>query len=80
MTNLLVRDIPDELKHRLAVRAAENGRSQSAEVISILKEKLEPRQEKSLFEYLRELSEYGGIEDLELPERRPAREFSFEEV
>ena len=78
MTDLLVRDIPDDLKHKLAVRAAENGRSQSAEARAILQEALQPEQKKSLFEWLRELSEYGGL-DFELPERHPAREFSFEE-
>ena len=77
MTDLLVRDIPEDLKRLRAVRAAENGRSQSAEAVSILQKSLQPQQERSLFERLRELSEYGGL-DFELPERHAAREFSFE--
>ena len=79
MADLLVRDIPDDLKQKLAIRAAENGRSQSAEMVAILQDSLQPKQERGLFERLRELSEYGGFEGLELPERHPAREFSFEE-
>lgn len=77
MTDLLVRDIPDELKQKLAMRAAENGRSQSAEAVAILQEKLQPQEEKSLFERLRELSEFGGLEDLERPTWK-TRELSFD--
>ena len=80
MTDLLVRDIPDELKQKLALRATENGRSQSAEALSILQDSLQPRQERGLFERLRELSEFGGIEYLDAPERHLARDFSFEEA
>lgn len=78
MTDLLVRDIPDELKRKLAVRAAENGRSQSAEVLAILQAELQPQQQKSWVEMLREAAEEVGGFELELPERHPAREFSFE--
>lgn len=76
MTDLLVRDIPDDLKQKLAIRAAENGRSQSAEVLSILEETLQPELEKSLFEKLRELSEYGGLE-IERPTWK-SQDFSFD--
>ena len=78
MTDLLVRDIPDELKQRLAVRATENGRSQSAEALSILQDALQPREERSLFIRLRELSEFGGLDGLERPSWK-SREFSFDE-
>jgi plasmid stability protein len=80
MTDLLVRNIPDDLKQKLAVRAAENGRSQSAEALSILQETLQPEQKRGIFEILREAAEECGGFELELPERHPAREFSFEEV
>lgn len=40
MTSLLVRDLDAETKHALAVRAAQNGHSQQAEVKAILKEAL----------------------------------------
>ena len=78
MASLLVRDIPDDLKHLLAVRAAENGRSQSAEAVAILQETLQPERKKSWFEILREAAEECGGFELELPERHPARGFSFE--
>ena len=76
MTDLLVRDMPDNLKQKLAVRAAENGRSQSAEALSILQKSLLPEQEKNLFDRLRELTECGGLE-LEHPTWK-SREFSFD--
>lgn len=78
MMDLLVRDIPEELKRKLAIRAVENGRSQSAEVLSILQETLQPEEKKSWFEILRGAAEECGGFELELPERHPAREFSFE--
>ena len=78
MADLLVRNIPDDVKRRLAVRAAENGRSQSAEAVAILEESLQPAK-KTWFEILYEgCQEIGGVE-LELPERHPARNFAFEE-
>lgn len=77
MTDLLVRDIPDDLKQRLAVRAAENGRSQSAEAIAILEESL-TTEKKSWIQLLMDASHEAGGFELELPERHPAREFSFE--
>lgn len=78
MADLLVRNIPDDVKQRLAVQAAENGRSQSAEAVAILASALKPDQ-RTWFERLyTTCQELGGVE-LELPERHPAREFSFEE-
>ena len=79
MADLLVRNIPDAVKRSLAVRAAENGRSQSAEALAILEETLQPPK-RTWFEILYEgCQEMGGVE-LELPERLPARDFSFEEL
>lgn len=79
MANLLIRNIPEETKRQLALRAAENGRSQSAEVVAILETSLQPEQ-KSWIRRLYEASqEIGGVE-LELPKRQPAREFSFDEM
>lgn len=80
MANMLIRDIPDETKQRLAERAKLNGRSQNAEALSILEEALQPVQ-KNWLQILREcVEECGGVEELELPPRHPAREFSFEEA
>lgn len=77
MTNLLVRDIPDDLKRTLAIRAAENGRSQSAEALAILQDTLQPQRKRSMLEILRDAADVGGLE-FELPERHPARNFTFE--
>ena len=78
MADLLVRDIPDDVKQRLAVRAAENRRSQSAEALAILEESLKPAT-KTWFEMLYETAQEVGGFELEPLERHPAREFSFEE-
>jgi plasmid stability protein len=78
MADLLVRNIPDDVKQRLAVRAAENGRSQSAEALAILEESLKPAT-KTWFEMLYETAQEVGGFELEPLERHPAREFSFEE-
>lgn len=77
MTDLLVRDIPDDLKRLLAVRAAENGRSQSAEAVAILQGTLQPQQRKSWVEILREAAEEAGGFELERPTWK-SREFSFD--
>lgn len=73
MPNILIRDLSEETKQRLAERAAKNGRSQNAEAVAILDEALEP-EKKTWFDMLREtVEEVEGVE-LELPERHPARE------
>lgn len=77
MADLLVRNIPDDVKRRLAVRAAENGRSQSAEALAILEESLKPAT-KTWFEMLYETAQEVGGFELERPEWAPAREFTFE--
>lgn len=79
MADLLVRNIPEETKRQLALRATENGRSQSAEAVAILEASLQPEQ-KSWIRRLYEVSqEVGGVE-FELPARQPARDFSFGEA
>ena len=77
MADMLVRGIPEKTKELLAQRAARNGRSQNAEALAILDEALKPER-KTWFDMLREtVEEVGGVE-LELPERHPFREFTFE--
>ena len=77
MADMLIRDIPPEVKRLLAVRAAENGRSQSAEAVAILSAELQPAGKSWVFRLMEAAQEVGGVE-LELPPREPAREFSFE--
>ena len=74
---MLIRNIPDDLKQKLAVRAIENKRSQSAEVIAVLQEALDPQPKKSWVMMLRETAEEVGGFELERPTWK-SREFSFD--
>ena len=71
MATLTIRDLDDELKTRLRVRAAANGRSMEAEVRAILRETLtKPDPVGGLGSRIHQrFAEIGGV-DLELPERR----------
>ena len=72
MANLLVRDIDEGTKRALAVRAAQNGRSQQAEALIILKTALQPQQ-KTWIQMMRDDAQaVGGIE-FELPKRHAPR-------
>lgn len=70
MSTITVRNIDDELKAKLRIRAAEHGRSMEAEVRDILRSVLErPGSEKGLGTWMRDhFAEIGGVE-LEIPER-----------
>ena len=56
MPDLLLRGIDPELKRLLAVRAAENGRSQSAEAIAILEQELAAADESTFGSFLLDLA------------------------
>lgn len=76
MATMTIRNLDDELKARLRVRAAQHGKSMEEEARSILRDALksEPMSGKELVQRIREMVEpYGGIE-LELPPREPMRE------
>jgi antitoxin FitA len=70
MPTLTIRDIDEDLKARLRVRAAENGRSMEAEVRAILRSTLEePEFAQPLGTRIHErFKALGGLE-LELPPR-----------
>jgi plasmid stability protein len=72
MATLTIRNVEPELRQRLRVRAARNGRSMEAELRHILKDVLRgdtEEQELNLAEAIRRLFEpFGGVE-LELPPR-----------
>ena len=70
MSTMTIRKIDDDLKARLRVRAAENGRSMEAEVREILKSTLDrPEPEKGLGTWIHEhFAEIGGVE-LDIPKR-----------
>ena len=76
MATMTIRNLDDELKARLRLRAAQHGKSMEEEARSILRDALksEPLSGKELVQRIREMVEpYGGIE-LELPPREPMRE------
>ena len=76
MATMTIRNLDEELKARLRVRAAQHGKSMEEEARSILRDALksEPLSGKELVQRIREMVEpYGGIE-LELPPREPMRE------
>ncbi len=76
MASITVRNLDDELKRRLRIRAAENGRSMEQEAREILKAALEEEAapDRNLATAIHELFRpFGGVE-LEIPPRQPMRE------
>ena len=76
MASITIRKLDDEVKRRLRIRAAENGRSMEEEARTILREalELEATAKKGLGAALQELFKpFGGVE-LDIPPREPMRE------
>lgn len=71
MPSLLVRDINEETKRQLAIRAAQDGISQQAEVRKILEQALEPS-ESWLTSVMDQAQAVGGI-DIPLQTRHAPR-------
>jgi antitoxin FitA len=80
MASITIRNLDDELKKRLRLRAAERGRSMEEEARDILRETLSkqstgPEQTGlDLFNEIRALFEPLGGMELEIPPREPGRE------
>ena len=75
MASITIRHLDDEVKTRLRIRAAANGRSMEEEVRIILREAVGRKAEpENLASFIRKCFEpFGGV-DLDLPPREPARE------
>lgn len=75
MASITIRKLDDDVKARLRVRAASNGRSLEEEVRVILREAVTRESEpENLASFIREcFAPFGGV-DLELPPREPMRE------
>ena len=76
MASITIRNLDDEVRTRLRVRAAEHNRSMEEEVRIILREAVSDRHSgpRNLAEFTREcFAPLGGV-DLELPARGPMRE------
>ena len=78
MATLTIRNLDPAIKERLRIRAAEHGHSMEAEARRILQTTLqEPERPaaRNLYERIRaRFAPFGGVDDLELPPREPARE------
>ena len=72
MATLTIRDVPEETKKRLRIRAAEHGRSMEAELRAIVDRAVHLTEPPENFARAirRQFSALGGLE-LELPEREP---------
>lgn len=76
MATMTIRNLEDDLKAQLRVRAAQNGHSMEEEVRDILRKALkgEPLSGRGLVNSIREMvAPYGGVE-LELPARELQRD------
>ena len=79
MASITIRNLDDDLKKRLRIRAAEHGRSMEEEARDIIRDALakSPEQGKTgldLFDEIRALFEPLGGMELEIPPREPGRE------
>lgn len=78
MATLTIRNLDAAVKERLRVRAAQHGHSMEAEVREILQNTLqEPERapEPNLYDRIRaRFAPFGGVDELELPPREPARD------
>ncbi len=75
MASITVRNLEDGLKHRLRIRAAENGRSMEEEARDILRTALnhqQPEQANLASAIRARFAPLGGVE-LEIPPRSPMR-------
>ena len=75
MANITIRNLDDDVKTRLRMRAAENGRSMEEEARRILREAVrrKPRVQNLARSIRARFAPLGGV-DLELPPRGPGRE------
>ena len=75
MASLTIRNLDDEVKHRLRLRAAGNGRSMAAEARLILRDAVaEDPEPQDLASIIRSYFGPSNGVDLELPPREPVRE------
>lgn len=71
MSNLTVRNLPEETHRALRVRAAQHGRSTEAEVRAILEETVRPSGRLKIGSEIHRIAQQiGGMDDLKIPRRR----------
>jgi len=69
MAVLTVRNLDEDLKSRLRIRAAQHGRSMEAEAREILRESLDDRGRSNVGTWIHERFAGLGLDELELPPR-----------
>lgn len=75
MASITIRNLDDDIKQRLRVRAAEHGRSMEEEARDILRRVMsESTSPRDLAAAIRARVSTGARADLELPAREPMRE------
>lgn len=84
MANITVRNVEDDTKRRLRLRAARHGNSLEAELRLILRDAASAREEAprrtNLYDAIRELVEPHGGFEIPIPQRQPAaRPIPFED-
>jgi len=76
MASITIRNLDEDTKRRLRIRAAEHGRSMEEEAREVLRRAVapaNPQREESFWQVIRSVIEpLGGVE-LEIPERDPPR-------
>lgn len=79
MSTLTIRNLDDDVKARLRVRAAQNGRSMEAEAREILTQSVEPRRT-GVGTFIHERLRGSGFDEIEFPPRTEMpREIDFDE-
>jgi len=83
MAMLTVRNLPDEVRRALRVRAAQHGRSTEAEVRAILEEAVKPHGRMKLGSWLVDVGRVARFTDVELAllnerDQSPSRPVQFE--
>jgi plasmid stability protein len=75
MASITIRNLGDDIKHRLRIRAAEHGRSMEEEAREILRQVVgEAARPRNLAAAIRaRVVPFGGV-DLDLPAREPTRD------
>ena len=73
MPDLLVRDVSEETKQALVLRAAKNGRSLQAEAKAILTQAVQPTRA-NWFSMMRQHMKDAQLDGFAVPERHPARD------
>ncbi len=69
MATLTIRNLDDEVREKLRIRAAQHGRSMEAEVRAVLTDAVASPVERTLLDVLAEMRDALGGLELELPPR-----------